>query len=41
MVLNNPEISLLGTLVIDIILGKYLGLRFTEYYRFRKLINSK
>ena len=41
MVLNNPEISLLATLVIDIILGKYLGLRFTEYYRFRKLINVK
>lgn len=41
MVLQNPEISLLGTLMIDIILGKYLGLRFTEYYRFRKLINSK
>lgn len=41
MVLQNPEISLLGTLMIDIVLGKYLGLRFTEYYRFRKLINSK
>lgn len=40
-ILLNPEISLLTTFVIDIILGKYLGLRFMEYYRFRKLINSK
>ncbi len=41
MVLLNPEISLITTFVVDIILGKYLGLRFMEYYRFRKLINSK
>ncbi len=41
IVLLNPEISLITTFVVDIILGKYLGLRFMEYYRFRKLINSK
>ncbi len=41
MVLLNPEISLATTFIVDIILGKYLGLRFMEYYRFRKLINSK
>lgn len=41
LVLLNPEIALLSTFVIDIVLGKYLGLRFMEYYRFRKLINSK
>lgn len=41
LVLSNPEISLLSTFVIDIILGKYLGLRVMEYWRFRKLINSK
>lgn len=40
-VLLNPEVALLTTFVIDIILGKYLGLRFIEYYRFRKLINNK
>lgn len=40
-VLLNPEIALLSTFVVDIVLGKYLGLRFMEYYRFRKLINSK
>lgn len=39
LVLLNPEISLLLTFVIDIVLGKYLGLRFMEYYRFRKLIS--
>jgi len=41
LVLQNPEIALIVTFVIDIILGKYLGLRFMEYYRFRKLINFK
>lgn len=37
-VLANPEIALITTFVINIILGKYLGLRFMEYYRFRRLI---
>jgi hypothetical protein len=41
LVLLNPEISMILTFVIDIVLGKYLGLRVMEYYRFRKLINSK
>lgn len=40
-VLLNPEIVLISTFVVNIILGKYLGLRFMEYYRFRKLINVK
>jgi hypothetical protein len=40
-VLLNPEISLGTTFLIDIILGKYIGLRFLEYRRFKKLINSK
>ena len=39
-VLLNPEIALITTFVINIILGKYLGLRFMEYIRFRKLIKS-
>lgn len=39
-VLVNPEITLLTTFVINIILGKYLGLRFLEYWRFRKLIKN-
>ena len=41
LVYENPEIALITTFIVDIILGKYLGLRFMEYYRFRKLINSK
>lgn len=41
LVLLNPEIALISTFIIDIILGKYLGLRFMEYYRFRKLIQNK
>jgi len=40
-VLLNPEISLLGTAVFDLILGKYTGLRIMEFYRFRRLISSK
>lgn len=40
-VLLNPEIALLGALVGDLILGKYTGLRVMEFYRFRKLINTK
>lgn len=39
-VLLNPELSLLGTAGLDLILGKYTGLRIMEFYRFRKLINS-
>jgi hypothetical protein len=39
-VLLNPEISLLGVAVLDLILGKYTGLRIMEFYRFRKLINQ-
>jgi len=41
LVLLNPEIAMVTTFAIDIVLGKYLGLRVMEYYRFRKLINSK
>lgn len=39
-VLANPEIALTTTFVINIILGKYLGLRFMEYLRFQKLIRN-
>jgi len=39
-VLLNPEISLLGVAILDLILGKYTGLRVMEFYRFRKLIKS-
>ena len=39
-VLLNPEISLLVIAVVDLLLGKYTGLRVMEFYRFRKLIRS-
>lgn len=39
-VLLNPEISLIFAGAMDLILGKYTGLRIMEFYRFRKLINQ-
>lgn len=33
-----PETILLGVLVFDIIMGRYVGLRFFEFWRYRKLI---
>lgn len=39
-VLLNPEASLIGVAVLDLVLGKYTGLRAMEFYRFRKLIKS-
>lgn len=38
--LLNPELLLISVAVIDILIGKYVGLRFLEYWRFRKLIKS-
>lgn len=38
--LLNPEILLGAVAVLDYIVGKYVGLRFVEYWRFRKLITS-
>lgn len=38
--LLNPEALLIGVFITDFILGRYTGLRFLEYIRFRKLIRS-
>lgn len=38
--LLNPEILLLVVLVFNFIVGKYVGLRLLELWRFRKLVNS-
>lgn len=38
--LLNPEITLIVVLIVDLAMGKYVGLRFLEYWRFRKLIKS-
>jgi len=37
--LLNPELFLLLVLVFNLVVGKYVGLRFMEYWRFRKLIS--
>src|SRR5260221_218723 len=34
--LLNPEVLLIGVALFDFILGKYIGLRFLEFWRFRK-----
>jgi len=39
-VLLKPEITLLGTGILDVILAKYSGLRLMEVWRFRKLITT-
>lgn len=41
LVLLNPEIALISTFVINILLGRFIGLRVLEYWRFRKLIKNK
>lgn len=38
--LLNPEILLIGVLIFNFIVGKYVGLRFLEFWRFRKLISG-
>lgn len=38
--LLNPEIVLLVVAVVDFVVGKYVGLRLLEFWRFRKLISS-
>jgi len=38
--LLNPEILLVAVAVVDIFLGKYVGLRLREFWRFRKLISK-
>jgi hypothetical protein len=39
-VLVKPEVSLIIVGALDLLLGKYTGLRVMEFYRFRKLIRS-
>lgn len=38
--LLNPEVFLVSIFIFDYLIGKYVGLRFMEYWRFRKLISS-
>ncbi len=39
-VLTYPFLIILGTILINILLGKWTGLRISEYARFRKVIKS-
>jgi len=38
--LLNPEIVIITILIYDILLGKYVGLRLSEYWRYRKLLKK-
>lgn len=38
--LLNPEFIVVGVLVFDIFVGKYLGLRYLEYLKFKKIIGK-
>ena len=38
--LLNPEILLVSIAVGDVLLGRYIGLRFREFWRFRKLVKK-
>lgn len=38
--LMRPEIWILIVLVFDLIMGRYVGLRFMEFWRFRKLVKK-
>ncbi|MFC1654088.1 7TM domain-containing protein [Patescibacteria group bacterium] len=38
--LLNPEIIVFGVLVFDVFVGKYVGLRYMEYVKFRKIITK-
>ncbi len=40
-VITHPELSLLGIALINIAIGKFTGLRITEYFRFRSLLQRK
>lgn len=41
LALTHPETLLVLVLILDVLLGKYIGLRFFEYWRYRKLFNRK
>jgi hypothetical protein len=38
--LLNPEVLLVGVFVFNVIVGKYVGLRLVEIWRFKKLITG-
>lgn len=38
--LLNPEITIFSVALFDVLTGKYVGLRFIEYWKFRKIISG-
>lgn len=38
--ITNPEVLLITVAVFDFLMGRYVGLRILEFWRFRKLITS-
>lgn len=40
-VLLNPEVSVLGAAIFDVFLGRFTGLRFFEYFKFREVIKGR
>jgi len=40
-VLLNPEMSVISILILDLLIGRYKGLRLSEIWRFRKIVLKK
>lgn len=40
-VLLHPEMTILGVFLIDVAVGKYTGLRISEYFRFKPILDSE
>jgi len=40
-VILRPEMTLIGVALINLAIGKYTGLRFLEYLRFKDLLDPK
>jgi len=40
-VILNPELVMLSTFVINLLIGKYTGLRFLEFFRFKAVIDAE
>jgi len=39
--LLQPELLIIGVLLVNLIIGKFVGLRFAEYFRFRSLMEEE
>lgn len=40
-VILHPEVTILFVLVLDVVIGKYTGLRLAEYFRFKPIIDEE